>query len=143
VVFSLTTNGGDFTVLHSFSALISNTNTDGANPPDQVALSGNVLYGVATAGGAKGAGTIFSITLAPPSIVSPLLTFVPPTPGRIGVTLSWPDTATGFVLETNAELNNGAGWQTFGGTTIDTNGQETVQVTATTGNSFFRLHLRQ
>ncbi len=62
-IFSLSTNGATFAVLHDFSALDSNTgtNTDGALPCGGVILSGNTLYGTASAGGAGGAGVIFSI----------------------------------------------------------------------------------
>jgi uncharacterized repeat protein (TIGR03803 family) len=63
-VFSLSTNGSTFAVLHDFSALDSNTgtNTDGALPCGGLVLSGSTLYGTASAGGAGGAGAVFSIS---------------------------------------------------------------------------------
>ncbi len=63
VVFSMGTNGGDFTVLHSFASLdaLTATNTDGAMPVGGLSLSNGVLYGTAFAGGFGGRGTIFSI----------------------------------------------------------------------------------
>jgi uncharacterized repeat protein (TIGR03803 family) len=62
-VFSTSTNGSTFLDLHDFSALDSNTgtNTDGALPFGGVILSGSMLYGTASGGGAGGAGTVFSI----------------------------------------------------------------------------------
>jgi uncharacterized repeat protein (TIGR03803 family) len=62
-LFALTTNGATFTVLHDFTLLDSQagTNTDGASPQGGVILSGDKLYGVASAGGAGGCGVIFSI----------------------------------------------------------------------------------
>jgi uncharacterized repeat protein (TIGR03803 family) len=62
-IFSLATNGPVFAVLHDFSALDSNTgtNVDGALPCGGLILSGDTLYGTASAGGAGGAGAIFSI----------------------------------------------------------------------------------
>ncbi len=62
-VFALSTNGAVFTVLHDFSALDSNagTNSDGAAPCGGVVLAGDKLYGTASAGGAGGAGVIFSV----------------------------------------------------------------------------------
>jgi uncharacterized repeat protein (TIGR03803 family) len=62
-VFSLSTNGSNFTVLHDFSALESNTgtNTDGALPMAGVILAGDTLYGTASAGGSGGAGVVFSV----------------------------------------------------------------------------------
>jgi hypothetical protein len=53
--------------------------------------------------------------------------------------ISWPDTATGFVLETNAGLSDPANWQPFGGTITDTNGQLNVPIDTSFGSSFFRL----
>ncbi|HWY32473.1 MAG TPA: choice-of-anchor tandem repeat GloVer-containing protein, partial [Candidatus Acidoferrum sp.] len=62
-VFSLSTNGSTFADLHDFSALDSNTgtNADGSLPCSGLVLSGNTLYGTASAGGAGGAGVVFSI----------------------------------------------------------------------------------
>ena len=64
-LFSMQTNGNDFTVLHHFSALDpeSRTNSGGASPGAGLTLSGNVLYGTAPLGGPGGAGTIFSFHL--------------------------------------------------------------------------------
>jgi uncharacterized repeat protein (TIGR03803 family) len=62
-VFSMSTNGSSFSVLHDFTALDSNTgtNTDGALPCGGLILSGSTLYGTASAGGAGGAGVVFSV----------------------------------------------------------------------------------
>ncbi len=62
-VFSVATNGGTFTVLHNFGFLDSQagTNIDGAVPWGGLVLSGNVLYGTASVGGAGGSGVIFSV----------------------------------------------------------------------------------
>jgi uncharacterized repeat protein (TIGR03803 family) len=53
-VFSITTDGSDFTNLHSFSA----TSIEGANP-EGLKLSGNTLIGTAANGGSFGYGTVF------------------------------------------------------------------------------------
>ncbi|HEU5124244.1 MAG TPA: choice-of-anchor tandem repeat GloVer-containing protein [Verrucomicrobiae bacterium] len=62
-IFSMNTNGTDFSVLHDFSLLDSQsgTNIDGAAPWDGLILSGNKLFGIASAGGAGGCGVVFSI----------------------------------------------------------------------------------
>ena len=62
-VFSMSTNGSSFSVLHDFTVLDSNTgtNTDGALPCGGLILSGSTLYGTASAGGAGGAGVVFSV----------------------------------------------------------------------------------
>ena len=63
VVFSSSTNGGNFSTLHSFTPLdtLAATNADGAMPFGGLVLSGNRLYGTTSAGGQGGRGTIFSI----------------------------------------------------------------------------------
>jgi uncharacterized repeat protein (TIGR03803 family) len=66
-VFSVNTNGNNFTNLYSFNGAIYNTNTssyittDGANPQGTLVLSGNMLYGTTYAGGSSDAGTVFTI----------------------------------------------------------------------------------
>ena len=64
-VFALNTNGTGFTTLHNFSATnsVTGTNSDGAQPYEGLALSGNTLYGTAKWGGTSGDGTVFSIYL--------------------------------------------------------------------------------
>src|SRR5947209_4827319 len=54
-VFALTTNGTDFTILHTFTS-----SSDGADPSELI-LSGNLLYGTANGGGSSGYGTLFAI----------------------------------------------------------------------------------
>ena len=60
-VFAVKTDGTSFTNLHIFTALVSNTNSDGANPEAGLILLGNTLYGTASAGGANGNGTVFAL----------------------------------------------------------------------------------
>jgi uncharacterized repeat protein (TIGR03803 family) len=62
-LFSLTTNGATFSVLHHFSTLDSQTgtNADGAAPAGGLIQSGETLYGTASSGGARGNGVVFSI----------------------------------------------------------------------------------
>lgn len=60
-IFKVNTDGKSFTNLHNFTALGSNTNSDGANPQTGLALSGNTLYGTTQNGGTGGDGTIFRI----------------------------------------------------------------------------------
>lgn len=64
-VFAVSTNGTNFTVLHSFTAVSGShsTNSDGACPYFGVlTLSGGLLYGTAVYGGANGNGTVFAVT---------------------------------------------------------------------------------
>jgi len=79
-VFAVNINGSDFTNLYNFTTITkvykgtytlpgSNlpwplyvyTNSDGSNPKAGLILSGNTLYGTASAGGSSNAGTLFAI----------------------------------------------------------------------------------
>jgi uncharacterized repeat protein (TIGR03803 family) len=60
-VFAVNTDGSDFTVLHSFTAQTSGTNSDGAEPSGALVLSGNTMYGTANVGGSSGWGTVFAV----------------------------------------------------------------------------------
>ena len=53
-----------FTNLHSFTAVVSATNSDGANPSCSLILSGNTLYGTTEDGGTNGKSTVFAINPA-------------------------------------------------------------------------------
>jgi uncharacterized repeat protein (TIGR03803 family) len=72
-VFSISTSGNNFTVLHTFSPTIVSTapafeavtNADGANPYGDLILSGGTLYGTACNGGVFGQGTVFAVSLTP------------------------------------------------------------------------------
>ena len=69
VVYTINTDGTDFTVLHRFTAVNSQTsytNYDGAYPEGALVLSGNTLYGTAEQGGSSnGNGTVFSLVVQP------------------------------------------------------------------------------
>ncbi len=52
-----------FTTLHSFTAAIGHTNTDGIYPQAGLILSGNTLYGTAYWGGRTGNGTVFAVNI--------------------------------------------------------------------------------
>jgi uncharacterized repeat protein (TIGR03803 family) len=66
VVYSINTDGSYFNVLHTFTAVDTNsyTNFEGASPYAALVLSGNTLYGAAEIGG-QGGGTIFSLVIQP------------------------------------------------------------------------------
>jgi len=63
-IFSMGTNGANFTLLHSFSGLdlTAGTNRDGAWPYGGLVLSGGTLYGTANGGGTNGSGSVFSMS---------------------------------------------------------------------------------
>jgi uncharacterized repeat protein (TIGR03803 family) len=55
-VFKVNTDGTDFTSLHGFT-----DGSDGAHPHAGLILSGDTLYGTASAGGSPGVGTVFEV----------------------------------------------------------------------------------
>ncbi|HUB67692.1 MAG TPA: choice-of-anchor tandem repeat GloVer-containing protein [Candidatus Methylacidiphilales bacterium] len=60
-VYSISTSGTGFTLLHTFGSLSSGDNSDGADPLAELTLSGSTLYGTTYSGGAYGNGTVFSL----------------------------------------------------------------------------------
>ena len=61
-VFRLATDGGDFTLLYSFTSGWF-TNADGATPQSVLVVDGNTLYGTADSGGISTYGTVFKLQL--------------------------------------------------------------------------------
>ena len=61
-IFSLDTNGGGFTLLHTFTTPASYpTNSDGLSPEAGLILAYGTLYGTTSQGGDAGYGTVFSL----------------------------------------------------------------------------------
>lgn len=56
-IFKVGTDGLGFQIIHSFIGTL----TDGASPYGSVILSGSTLYGMTSAGGSNGVGTVFSV----------------------------------------------------------------------------------
>jgi uncharacterized repeat protein (TIGR03803 family) len=98
-VFSVNTDGTDFTVLHAFTALSGDppqTNSDGATSSASLVQSGNTLYGTARRGGANGVGTVFSLTL--PSVQLTI------TQSGTNVILTWSTNSTALTLQSALQL---------------------------------------
>jgi len=57
IVFSLNTDGTQYTVMHNFAT----NGVDGTTPFADLTLAGDILYGTTQDGGSSGKGTIFSI----------------------------------------------------------------------------------
>lgn len=64
-IFKVNKDGSDYTVIKSFSPLVDyysiSTNADGARPLAGLTISGDTIYGAASAGGSSGDGTLFRI----------------------------------------------------------------------------------
>jgi uncharacterized repeat protein (TIGR03803 family) len=61
-IFSINTDGTDFSLLHSFHG------SDGATPYSGLTFDGSTLYGVTASGGDYSGGVVFSLTVPEPSI---------------------------------------------------------------------------
>jgi uncharacterized repeat protein (TIGR03803 family) len=97
-IYSLGSQGSNFTLLYSFSptAGANGTNSDGANPVPGLILSENVLYGAAEDGGTNGYGTLFALPL-PAAAPAPIPLNIQFNGGY--VVLSWNGAASPFSLQ--------------------------------------------
>ena len=146
-VFAVNTDGTGFTNLHGFTATSGtlSTNSDGANPLAGLILSGNTLYGTATAGGmygtanfggSSGNGTVFSLALGSVSAPAPTLTIVP---SGANVILTWPTDAAGFTLQSTTNLVSPVIWTNVSPGAVVVNGQYAVTNPVSGTNKFYRL----
>jgi uncharacterized repeat protein (TIGR03803 family) len=126
-VFSFSTNGTNFTVLHPFTA-----GSDGAEPQGLM-LSGNTLYGIGEIGGTDDYGTVFSLTVTLP--VAPQLAIA-----RSGtnVILRWPTNATGYTLVSATNLGSPV-WLTNSPAPVVVNTNNTVTNGISGTRKFYRL----
>lgn len=67
---------------------------------------------------------------------APLLTI---TTSGGNATISWPSPSSGFVLQTNGNVDNPTGWNNFSGTINDNGTTKSVTISAQPGNNYFRL----
>jgi len=146
-VFAVQTNGTGFTNLHSFTATSGtlSTNSDGANPLAGLILSGNTMYGSATAGGMYGTanfsgslgnGTVFSLALGSVSAPAPTLTIVP---SGANVVLTWPTNAAGFTLQSATNLVSPVIWTNVSPGVVVVNAQYAMTNPVSGTNKFYRL----
>jgi hypothetical protein len=122
-------DGSGFTNVHHFAGT-----PDGANLYGGVVMSGNVLYGTASAGGISNYGTLFSITFPLPS--PPPLSIL-----RSGtnVVLLWPTNASVFTLLYATNLVSPISWSNATTAPIVLNGQNAVTNPALGKELFYRL----
>ena len=135
-LFALNTDGTGFTNLYSFTSRTGPpvANNDGAAPRGELVFADNTLYGTASTGGSSDAGTVFSLSLPP--VTTPQLTI---TPSGAYVVLTWPATATGFILQSATNLGSLAFWTTNSPAPVVVNGQNFVTNPISSAQQFFRL----
>jgi uncharacterized repeat protein (TIGR03803 family) len=132
-VFAVNTDGTGFTNLHSFTATsgTKSINSDGAVPYANLLFSGNNLYGMASAGGSTGNGTLFNFSLPGPQL------FI--TSSRTNAILAWPTNATLFALEFTTNLAPPVVWITNSTVPTVIGGQDVVTNAITGTRKFYRL----
>jgi uncharacterized repeat protein (TIGR03803 family) len=129
-VFSVNTNGSAFTVLYNFTGLpIFGTNSNGAYP-NGVILSGNTLYGTTESGGSNGFGNVFALSLPAPSLGI--------APAGSQIVLSWPASASNYVLQTAADLSSGS-WSNITNGVFTSGTNYVLTNTVSNQAAFFRL----
>ncbi|MGA2868723.1 MAG: choice-of-anchor tandem repeat GloVer-containing protein [Verrucomicrobiota bacterium] len=142
-VFSVKTNGMNFTNLYEFKATTNYTNNDGANPQSQLLFTDNTLYGTAFQGGGSGYGTIYSVSVQPaPLIVGINLSgaglVINGANGRSGGTCY-------ALMSTNLSLPFSQ-WISVATNTLNTSGSFTITVTntvdATVPQRFYILQMQ-
>ena len=128
-VFSVTTNGAGFTVLHSFIG-----GSDGANPYAGLILSGNTLYGTTSGASDGGNGSVFGLSVV--GVNAPRLAIL-----RSGanLVLTWPTNASGFTLQSTTNLISPVVWITNTPAPVIVNGQNTVTNPFSGTKKFYRL----
>ena len=126
-VFAVNTNGECYTTLYSFTG-----GSDGSNPSGGLIFANNTLYGTTSYGGSSGNGTVFSLSSAPTG--PPTLTLA--LSGTHAI-LTW--SATGFTLQQNSNLAAPGGWTTSACPINFSNGTNSITITPSAGNLFFRL----
>ncbi len=137
-VFSLNTDGSDFSTLYNFtptSSAYPYTNSDGAAPLGALLLSGTTAYSTTAAGGSAGNGTVFALLNLSLPATSPILTIVKQGAEFV---ITWPTTASNFVLQTTPVLPTASWSNITSGITIS--GPDYVYTQPFTGTErFFRL----
>jgi uncharacterized repeat protein (TIGR03803 family) len=130
-VFAVNTDGSGFTTLHSFTG-----GSDGGIPYSGLILSGDTLYGTASSyGSSSGAGTVFSISLAPQLTI---------TPSGSNVILTWPTNLAGFsyagfAVRSTASLSPPVVWSPVSNSPAFVNGQHAVTNPISGAQQFYRL----
>jgi uncharacterized repeat protein (TIGR03803 family) len=107
------------------------SNLDGAYPNTPLILEGNTLYGIASKGGNSGDGTVFAVTLPPPSLALTL--------SSNSVTVTWSTNANGFTLQFTTNLLSSAGWTNVPAIPVIINGWNTVSNSVSVAKMFYRL----
>ncbi len=136
IVYAVNTDGTGFTNLHTFTAtsFLTGTNGDGANSRAVLVLSGNTLYGTASAGGSSGSGTVFAVNTDGTGFTNLHSFTLPQTDSFLGTHTNYDGASpsAGLVLSGNTLYGTA---ENCGGS-----GNGTVFAISTDGTGFTNLH---
>jgi uncharacterized repeat protein (TIGR03803 family) len=133
-LYRLNPDGSGLALLHTFTELdqVAHTNADGAGPSATLLQANDgKIYGLTSAGGINGTGTLFS--------------FVPPVVLEVSasnslVILTWPASATNYFLETSGAVAAGALWTPLTNNIVTVSNSFRLTLSPTNSAAFFRLH---
>ncbi|HEY3913612.1 MAG TPA: choice-of-anchor tandem repeat GloVer-containing protein [Verrucomicrobiae bacterium] len=135
-VYSVKTNGSDFTVLYTFT-----NGLDGSDPITGLLSIGNNLYGTTFQGGANGGGTLYRITLPPQS---PVITGISFAGSNLSISASNALSGQRYMLLTSINLAlPSSAWAPVSTNASDTSGNLAITLTnavkSTTASQFYIL----
>jgi uncharacterized repeat protein (TIGR03803 family) len=135
-LYRLNPDGSGLALLHSFGEEdpLTDTNADGANPFGTLLQANDGrFYGLTSAAGINGSGTLFSFS---PPVVLQVST------SNNFVILTWPASATNFVAETSETAGAGSVWTPLTNTTVTISNNFSLALSANSSAAYFRLHQR-
>jgi uncharacterized repeat protein (TIGR03803 family) len=126
---------GDICAVHTDGSGLTTLHVNDDHEDDSgLIISGNMLYGVLTFGGAWNSGIVFSC------LIPPQLSLIA---GGPSLSLSWSTNFPSYVLQTATTLANGGDWRDSTATPSQTNSQNIITVGGTDPTGFFRLRKAQ
>jgi uncharacterized repeat protein (TIGR03803 family) len=147
-VFAVNTDRTGFLNLHNFtrgSASYPSTNSDGAGPFAGLILSGNTLYGTASALGSSSHGTVFALNPPVLTHVGPLGYSTGGTPARSSnpwqftVAYSNPVSGVGLTVQSTLTTNRPGSWATLASMTQSNGNWSANPAFVPTGDRYFRV----
>lgn len=137
-IFKINTDGSGYQTIYSFTANTS-SNTDGIDPVSSLVVSGNTLYGTASAGGTNGSGTLFKVSTNGTDFTV-LYTFVAPTNDSDTANVNGANPFGGLILSGNTLYGTASAGGIGGSQKIGSSGNGTIFKINTDGSGFTRLY---
>jgi uncharacterized repeat protein (TIGR03803 family) len=130
-IFKVNTDGTGYETIYNFSQGFVDSPQGGAQPAQNMVLSGNTFYSTTLSGGISGNGTVFSLSVP----ITPLQPAIS-THGE-KIILAWPTNIIGLKLQVTTNLLAPV-WTTVSSAAI-VNGQNTITNSIPSRQQFYRL----